>query len=1230
MSETAESDTSWWRFDGTWARSNLGDAHSGDWSFAASPGNLYPAGILTALSLAQPLSLPPGTQVQLQYWQRLDVAGGDSAQVQVSTDNANWVTVVSETAVRNPAWTVRTVRLDAYAGQALWLRFVLSADADPATVGDGWWLDDITVRADPLSAMSRPGLSVHDGDDLSLWFAEGSWQAVGGPVHSGGLAWTAAPQPNTATALTLNVDISLDGMNAPELRFWHKLNLASGEDRAQVELSTDGGQTWQPIVLYPGTTTAGDWNEQITSLAAYAGQTLRVRFLLIVRPNELQSTNWTIDSITIQSGTGQPPAISAITDTPVPVTSTGTATATLSQAPEDAGWTTYADTDSMLHYGKGDWQTFAVAAAAGGTLTGTADQGATLTLQFEGTGARLIYSKGPEGRLFTGQVDGAAQMADSYAETYSYGHVIVFENLLDGIHQLIVTNGEGAIWIEAVEVQGHLVAPLTGVFTPTPEPAYQSSETALPLPEQLTQEEYVETATDTSELIAAINAANSRPGSTTTIYLTSSEPYLVTQQFPRIREHIIIRGTQPITLYDPTATDGTTLQGSNMVVAMFYVSGGGFLELHHVRIQNGRSNTYAGAIDNYGTLAIYDSVLMDNSAFNGAGAVFNGSAHSVQLERTAWLRNSAGGGGAIQNYGSLSAHCTLFQSNGARYGGALLNDRGGTITVTASKFVSNAATADPPEEWGGDIYNLSGTVTATGNEWVDGPKVNHAEGAPPVDTASPQPFDASDACAPLAPEPPLDDDCSDNTLDVIPESLFQERGLTQEAEDMKAVASLAGLYLHEGPTLNARRLGILVPWGSNVTVQNRMTFAQTAFPDQVWYSIQYGGQSGWIAARIEDKYYLEGVDADSDACSQLDAPSTLTFSYDRRSAAEYAIAHSYRNSVPSTQSGQMYPGASRVTNRLDPGITIDGQSIPFANEVKFADFTNWLTGDPGSTGSALFISEAVWMGGLPMTYNVDTQGNTDPLSRCQDSASLDLNIAGWRYCDEESSGTGVSTRVWRTHQGITIYYSRDASIGENNVIAQHGQRKAVFVLFTDGAIRSDFAELAGNLQTLGAPQLDQNQQAFFDRYINPNTQNQYTIQGITSVRPGDYIFINRQTVNGHGLLIAGWGAVMSCPSALSKVWTFSPSALAEQGQLFQTFGDAEGAAVVPYVVDFPGPIDPPGNQLQLPRARPFYCSQYRNPGFFSLEDDWAFYTFPSTVTIPVDRLYISANWQWEE
>lgn len=479
LSETAEIDTSWWRFDGAWARSNLGDGHSGDWSFAAYPGSLYPAGIVAALSLSQPLSLPPGTRVELKYWQRLDVAGGDSAQVQVSSDNANWVTVVSETAVRNFAWTVRTVQLDSYAGQLIWLRFVLSSDADPTTVGDGWWLDDITVWAEPLPVMSRLGLSSYDSDDLSLWLAEGSWQAVGAPVHSGGLAWTAAPQPNTATALTLNADISLTGMNAPELRFWHQLNLASGEDRAQVELSTDGGQTWQPIVLYPGMTTASDWNGQIISLAAYTGQTVRIRFLLVLGSSGPHGASWAIDTIQVQSRAGQLPATFAVTDTPVPSPGTTAMTATLSPMPEVAGWATYADTDPMLQYGRGSWQTFHVAAAVGGTLTGTADREATLTVQFQGTGIRVIYSKGPEGQILVGQVDdGHSQADNTHSPHYSYGHSLTFDGLSADHHVLRVTNGWGAIWIEAIEVQGTLLPSNAGV---SPVAAIPTAVAAPPL-----------------------------------------------------------------------------------------------------------------------------------------------------------------------------------------------------------------------------------------------------------------------------------------------------------------------------------------------------------------------------------------------------------------------------------------------------------------------------------------------------------------------------------------------------------------------------------------------------------------------------------------------------------------------------------------------------------------------------------------------------------------------------
>ena len=134
LNDTAEIETDIWSFEGTWNRSNLEAAHTGKWVFSDSPGVPYPVGVVSGMSLVQPLSLPPNTQVQLQYWQRLDLGAKDSAQVQVSTDNVTWTTVVSETAVRNLAWTVRTVRLDAYAGQTLGLRFVLSADKNPHQV----------------------------------------------------------------------------------------------------------------------------------------------------------------------------------------------------------------------------------------------------------------------------------------------------------------------------------------------------------------------------------------------------------------------------------------------------------------------------------------------------------------------------------------------------------------------------------------------------------------------------------------------------------------------------------------------------------------------------------------------------------------------------------------------------------------------------------------------------------------------------------------------------------------------------------------------------------------------------------------------------------------------------------------------------------------------------------------------------------------------------------------
>ncbi len=119
-------------------------------------------------------------------------------------------------------------------------------------------------------------------------------------------------------------------------------------------------------------------------------------------------------------------------------------------------WNTYQDTDPRLLYQGGTWQTFQVAAALGGTLTATADPGATLTVYFAGTAVQLVYSLGPEGRTFSAQVDdGPLSTVYSYGDRYSHGQTLAFTDLSAGTHVLTVTNGEGALWSRPYRCKGH-------------------------------------------------------------------------------------------------------------------------------------------------------------------------------------------------------------------------------------------------------------------------------------------------------------------------------------------------------------------------------------------------------------------------------------------------------------------------------------------------------------------------------------------------------------------------------------------------------------------------------------------------------------------------------------------------------------------------------------------------------------------------------------------------------
>jgi hypothetical protein len=321
---------------------------------------------------------------------------------------------------------------------------------------------------------------------------------------------------------------------------------------------------------------------------------------------------------------------------------------------------------------------------------------------------------------------------------------------------------------------------------------------------------------------------------------------------------------------------------------------------------------------------------------------------------------------------------------------------------------------------------------------------------------------------------------------------------------------------------------------------------------------------------------------------------------------------------------------------------VQARPIPYASEVPYALF-QYAEFIDGGTGSAAFNAEAIWMGGLPMTYSygINPQTGAAELDRNITCAnSNDYNLAGWRYCVEEGDPRDPDVRIasdpWVNHTALTRYYGSDANV----VLDENGMEVADFELFdpVDLEIRDEVTQVGGNLFQQGFPMLDNDPVPFFDRFINPDSQNEHTVDRITDIKTGDYLFILRGNTLGHGFLIVGWGEIMSCPSALGTIWSFETPIQSYEGQIYMRYTDRPpNLPVVPYIVDFSGGID--SSQLQLPQPRPFYCSQYENPQNFqnNLFDSWRFYTFihqgttslQDQVTTPTSHIYVSQEWEWE-
>ncbi|WP_448329963.1 right-handed parallel beta-helix repeat-containing protein [Streptomyces sp. DSM 41534] len=205
---------------------------------------------------------------------------------------------------------------------------------------------------------------------------------------------------------------------------------------------------------------------------------------------------------------------------------------------------------------------------------------------------------------------------------------------------------------------------------------------------------------DIPGLVNAINQANANGGRIT---LASHCTYTLTAPnnpddgLPEITGDVTISGKDSTIRRDPDATE---------VFRVFHVAPGGTLSLKSLTVSGGASGSNGGgALNDQGTLNLNDTVFKENRAVDGGGLYNNGG--QLNLDRTTVERNTANG-----------------------FGGGVVNDGGGTMTMKGGSLLKNRATISN----GGGLENILGTaslesVSVRGNTGINGGGIRNVNGS---------------------------------------------------------------------------------------------------------------------------------------------------------------------------------------------------------------------------------------------------------------------------------------------------------------------------------------------------------------------------------------------------------------------------------------------------------------------------------------------------------------------
>ncbi len=204
------------------------------------------------------------------------------------------------------------------------------------------------------------------------------------------------------------------------------------------------------------------------------------------------------------------------------------------------------------------------------------------------------------------------------------------------------------------------------------------------------------------DLRTAVNLANIQVGDDTITFDPSvfSTPKTITLTFG-----VLTLTDAAMTTITGTGAGKLAVSG-NHVSGVFQVNADANAMLSGLTITAGSAGV-GGGVANFGTVTLTDCIVSGNFGFNGGGLINFGT---VALTNSTVSGNSAGTGGGLLNTGGATATLTNSTVSGNTVsfgGGGVFNDAGSTVTLTNSTVSGNTASIG-----GGGLLN-AGTATLT-------------------------------------------------------------------------------------------------------------------------------------------------------------------------------------------------------------------------------------------------------------------------------------------------------------------------------------------------------------------------------------------------------------------------------------------------------------------------------------------------------------------------------------